>query len=94
MKISIWLLRVLVTYLATWLLSYFFYVGSDVRFIVEYWLLFWKGGGELPTFIQLTSWSFTLVIIGGWLTWAFATRSANSKNCTSDEQQGKDNGSL
>lgn len=74
MKISIWYFRVLVIYLVSWLTSYFFYVGSDVTFIAEYWLLFWKGGGELPTFIQLTSWLATLVISGVWMGWVFLRR--------------------
>jgi len=74
MKSISWLLRVLVTYLIAWLLSYLFYVGPDFQFVADYWVLFWRGGGELPVFIQLTSWLLTLVTIGVWVGLRFIRR--------------------
>lgn len=67
MKGLTWLLRVLAIYVAAWLVSYVFYVGVDFQFVADYWVLFWQGGGELPTFIQLTSWLLTLAAVGVWV---------------------------
>lgn len=67
MTALLWLLRILAIYIAAWFVSYVLYVGFNFQFLAEYWVLFWQGGGETPTFIQLTSWLLTLAAVGIWL---------------------------
>jgi hypothetical protein len=67
MKSLILFLRIGAVYLAAWFVSYVFYVGADFQFVADYWIFFWTGGGELPTFIQLTSWLLTLAAISAWV---------------------------
>jgi hypothetical protein len=74
MKLLRWVVRILATYIVAWVVSYLFYVGLDFQFFAEYWMLFWRGAGELPVFIQLTSWGITFITLGVWVGLRFVGR--------------------
>lgn len=72
------LLILCVVYAATWFAGYIAVIGFDFRFVPEYFLLGWSGGGELPAFIQLlaimTS-GVTLIIVA--IVWRLRRRKSS-----------------
>ena len=48
-------------YLIVWVVAYSVLMGFDYRFALEYFLLAWRGGGEIPALIQLIAILFTTV---------------------------------
>lgn len=55
MKIARLLACFTICYLLTWVVAYTVVMEGDFRFLGEYFILGWRGGGEYPTFIQTTS---------------------------------------
>ena len=63
-------------YALTWILVYSVVMEGDFRFVVEYFTLGWRGGGEYPTFIQATSLiaASVMSIVGAVLLWRRSLR--------------------
>lgn len=52
---------VLLIYLASWTAMYFFLMGADASYFLDYLKLSWLGGGEIPGFIHLGALAVTVV---------------------------------
>lgn len=48
-------------YLLTWMAVFTLFVGSEYRYVPQYFAASWLGGGELPATIQLFSLAITAV---------------------------------
>jgi hypothetical protein len=48
-------------YLVAWLCVYTLAMGFDVGYVAEYFVLGWRGGGEIPAVIQVAAIGLTVI---------------------------------
>lgn len=83
-RVIMFLILVVVLYLLVWMLVYSIIIGFDYSHITDYFVLGWRGGGELPAAIQMLTFLamaiLALVVLG--LRWCRARAGKGSrKSC-------------
>lgn len=57
------LIVIAVTYLLVWVLVYSLVMALDYSYIASYFVLAWRGGGELPAVIQMLTFLMMAILL-------------------------------